>query len=174
MCRTDLEAMLSVRDFSTRAASCGPAFTGFGAFRDRPAVYVSAVGTQTASRGRTRIRERSFSVPFSGGSLANWWYFRWYRASGSPFRRPVSYSESEPTAGFEPATRYLQIRRQLNSAPDFRFPCIRNASIWSQVFLRVGYRIGYRNRAPNQHQNYLGVARELRVATGAGSQCVSG
>ena len=86
--------MLSVRDFSTRAASCGPAFTGFGAFRDRPAVYVSAVGTQTASRGRTRIRERSFSVPFSGGSLANWWYFRWYRASGSPFRRPVSYSES--------------------------------------------------------------------------------
>jgi hypothetical protein len=37
----------------------------------------------------------------------------------------------------------LQISQQLNSAGDFRFPCIRNASIWSQVFLPVGYRIGY-------------------------------
>src|SRR5438105_8711101 len=54
----------------------------------------------------------------------------------------------EPTAGFEPATRCLQIRQQLNSARNFGFPCIRNASIWSQVFLRVGYRIGYRKPSP--------------------------
>src|SRR5260370_25224685 len=56
--------------------------------------------------------------------------------------------EMEPTAGFGPATRCLQIRRQLNSAPNFGFPCIRNASIWSQVFLRVGYRIGYSKPIP--------------------------
>ncbi len=33
----------------------------------------------------------------------------------------------------------LQIRQQLNSARNFGFPCIRNASICSHVFLRVGY-----------------------------------
>ena len=60
---------------------------------------------------------------------------------------PKSRRNLEPTAGFEPATRYLQNRPQLNSARDFRFPCIPWASITSKEFHRLGYRIGYR-KAP--------------------------
>jgi len=52
----------------------------------------------------------------------------------------------EPTAGFEPATRYLQIRRQLNSARDFRFPCIPRISIESKEFHSGGYNGGYRRQ----------------------------
>src|SRR6266566_36220 len=62
--------------------------------------------------------------------------------------QPNWHRNLEPTAGFEPATRCLQIRQQLNSARNFGFPCIRNASIWSQVFLQLGYKIGYRKSSP--------------------------
>jgi len=44
-------------------------------------------------------------------------------------RGPICIQNLEPTAGLEPATRYLQIRQQLNSARYFGFPYIRNASI---------------------------------------------
>ena len=46
--------------------------------------------------------------------------------------RPILYSNLQPTAGFEPATRCLQIRRQLNSARNFRSPCIPRMSIESK------------------------------------------
>src|SRR6202022_4918384 len=62
--------------------------------------------------------------------------------------QPNSHKRGQPTVGFEPTTRCLQIRQQLNSARNFGFPCIRNASIRSQVFLRVGYRIGYKKPSP--------------------------
>ena len=50
------------------------------------------------------------------------------------------------TSGFEPLTRCLQIRRQLNSARDFRFPCIPRMSIDSKEFHSGGYNGGYRKR----------------------------
>jgi hypothetical protein len=60
--------------------------------------------------------------------------------------RADSYSNLEPTVGFEPTTRCLQIRRQLNSVPDFRFPCIRRTSIASKEFHSGGYNGGTENR----------------------------
>src|SRR5438105_15495796 len=50
-------------------------------------------------------------------------------------------------AGFEPATRCLQIRRQLNSTLDFLFPCIPRTSIEYKEFHSGGYHGGYRKQS---------------------------
>ena len=50
----------------------------------------------------------------------------------------------EPTSGFEPATRCLQIRRRANSARDFSFPCIPRMSIESKELHSGGYTSGYK------------------------------
>src|SRR5438270_5191330 len=50
-------------------------------------------------------------------------------------------------AGFEPATRCLQIRRQLNSTLDFLFPCIPRTSIEYKEFHSGGYNGGYRKQS---------------------------
>jgi hypothetical protein len=60
----------------------------------------------------------------------------------------LAHTNLEPTAGFEPATRFLQISRQLNSARDFRFPSIPRTSIASKEFHWVGYKIGYSKSRP--------------------------
>jgi hypothetical protein len=56
----------------------------------------------------------------------------------------------EPTAGFEPATRCLQIRRQLNSAAGLGFPCIPRMSIESKEFHSGDYNGGYRKTGEEQ------------------------
>ncbi len=61
-----------------------------------------------------------------------------------------AFEKGQPTSGFEPLTRCLQIRQQLDSARDFGFPCIHNASIESQRVLQVGYRIGYSKSSPGR------------------------
>jgi hypothetical protein len=43
--------------------------------------------------------------------------------------QPNFYKNSQPTSGFEPLTRCLQIRRQLNSGRNFGFPRIPRMSI---------------------------------------------
>jgi hypothetical protein len=45
-------------------------------------------------------------------------------------------------------SRCLQNQAAIEFSSKFWLPCIRNASIWSQVFLRVGYRIGSRKPSP--------------------------
>src|SRR5712691_5536826 len=47
-----------------------------------------------------------------------------------------------------PRTGCLQIRRQLNSARDFRFPCIPRISIESKEFHFGGYNGGHRRSSP--------------------------
>jgi hypothetical protein len=58
----------------------------------------------------------------------------------------------EPTVGFEPTTRCLQIRRQLNSARNFSFPCIPRMSAESKEFHSGGYSGGYKTPAEMSHE----------------------
>ena len=66
----------------------------------------------------------------------------------------------QPTSGFEPLTRCLQIRRQLNSVPDFRFPCIPRTSIASKEFHSGGYNGGYRKPRLNLPAGVAGDRRK--------------
>jgi hypothetical protein len=102
------------------------------------------------SRSRNRIGlGRSSTVRASQPReiLANWWYFWWYGSRPEQLARALRIQNLEPTAGFEPATRCLQISRQLNSARVFGFPCIHKGSIRCRSFHWRGYNGGYRNEA---------------------------
>jgi hypothetical protein len=68
----------------------------------------------------------------------------------------------EPTAGFGPATRCLQISWQLNLARDFRFPCIPRMSIKSKDFQSGGYNGGYRNQTGKLAATHAHSAKEAR------------
>src|ERR1700737_647618 len=59
----------------------------------------------------------------------------------------LNFQKGQPTVGFEPTTRLLQISRQLNSARVFGCPCIHKGSIKYRSFHWRGYNRGYRNEA---------------------------
>src|SRR6266849_9242040 len=59
------------------------------------------------------------------------------------------FEKGQPTVGFEPTTRCLQISRQLNSGPNFGFPCIPGMSIESKEFHSGGYNGGYSKSSQN-------------------------
>ncbi len=65
----------------------------------------------------------------------------------SPISR-IRTEKGQPTVGFEPTTRCLQIRRQLNSGRDVRLPCIPRMSIESKESHSGGHDGGYRKLIP--------------------------
>src|SRR5437868_1166520 len=65
---------------------------------------IQNVGMQPWFSGLQRRCPREYT-------LKNWWYFWWYGCRSGDPRRPFCIQNLEPTSGFEPLTRCLQIRR---------------------------------------------------------------
>ena len=89
------------------------------------------------------MSERSTSTSHCGTGRA-----RFETARAGPLNEPPERQRRGGDQEVESQSRVIrdvQIRQQLNSASNFRFPCIRNASILSQVFLRLATK----NRAQN-------------------------